>query len=157
VFEEDDKETGYAVFLAITLAIVVSLFVIAIAIGTVIGQAGRKPASAAATAPSVVRVIALVYFELGKADPPADVMTLLAPAIRAAHVAADSKLVISGYHDARGDAAADAGLAKRRAMAVRDVLAAAGVREQRIELAKPVVVLGSTDPNEARRVEVTLR
>ena len=157
MFEEDDKETGYAVFLAITLAIVVSLFVIAIAIGSAIGQAGGKPASAATPAPSVVRVIGLVYFELGKADPPADVMMLLGPAIRVARSVPASKLVISGYHDASGDAAANEELAKRRALAVRNALTAAGVSEQRIVLAKPMVTLGGGDAEEARRVEVTLR
>ena len=157
MFEEDDKETGYAVFLAITLAIVVSLFVIAIAIGSAIGQAGGKPTSAAMPAPSVVRVIGLVYFELGKADPPADVRILLGPAIRVVRSVPASKLVISGYHDASGDAAANEELAKRRALAVRDALIAAGVSEQRIVLAKPMVTLGGGDAEEARRVEVTLR
>ena len=157
MFEEDDKETGYAVFLAITLAIVVSLFVIAIAIGNTIGQSGGRPASAATPAPSVVRLIGLVYFETGKADPPPDVMTLLGPAIRIAKTVPTSKLVLSGYHDASGDAAANEELAKRRALAIRDVLTAAGVGEQRIVLAKPMVTLGGGDPEEARRVEVTLR
>jgi outer membrane protein OmpA-like peptidoglycan-associated protein len=155
VFEEEDKETGYAVFLAITLAIVVSLSMIAVAVGSMIGQAGGKPASAAA--PSMVRVISQVYFEPGKAEPPPDVLMLLRPAIRAAMAMEGSKLVISGYHDGSGDAAANAELARRRAMTVREVLTAAGISEQRIELARHVVAVGSTDPNEARRVDVTLR
>jgi len=157
VFEEDDKETGYAVFLAVTLAIVVSLFVIAIAIGNVIGQTDRKPASVRMSAPSVIRVIAQVFFELGKAEPPADVSMLLRPAIRAAMSIEGSKLVVSGYHDASGDTAANEELAKRRALAIRDVLLAAGIDAKRIELAKPVATLGGADPNEARRVDVTLR
>lgn len=158
MFEEEDKETGYAVFLAVTLAIVISLFVIAIAIGNVIGQAGAKPASAKAVAvPSIVRILGKVYFEVGKAELPEDAPMLLRPAIRMARAVEGSTLVISGYHDASGDAAANAELAKRRAMAVRDLLVAAGVGEQKIELAKPVVTVGSADDREARRVEVTLR
>jgi outer membrane protein OmpA-like peptidoglycan-associated protein len=157
VFEEEDKETGYAVFLAITLAIVISLFVIAIAIGTSIGQAGSKPGASAASMPSILRVLGKVYFEVGKAEPPEDAPMLLRPAIRAARALEGSRLVISGYHDASGDAAANAELAKRRAMAVRDVLVSVGIDAQRIELAKPVVAVGGSDPNEARRVEVTLR
>ncbi len=66
-------------------------------------------------------------------------------------------LVVSGYHDPSGDAAANEALAKQRALAVRDVLMAAGVPEQRIELAKPVSTLGGDDPHIARRVDVTLR
>jgi len=157
VFEEEDRETGYAVFLVVTLAIVVSLFVIAIGIGNVIGQAGPKPAPARAVAPSVLSVLGMVYFEVGKADLPADAPILLRPAIRAVKAMEGSKLVISGYHDASGDAAANEELAKRRAFAVRDMLIAAGVSEQRVELAKPVVTVGGADDAEARRVEVTLR
>ena len=157
MFDEDDKETGYAVVLAITLAIVVSLAVIALAIGSAIGQAGGKPAAGATAAPSIVRVLGKVYFEVGKADPPADAPLLLRPAIRTARAFEGSKLVISGYHDASGDAAANAELARRRALAVRDVLMASGVSEQRIELAKPIVAMGGADADDARRVEVTLR
>lgn len=158
MFEEEDRETGYAVFLAVTLAIVVSLFVIAIAIGNAIGQAGPRPVSTKAiTAPSIVRVLGKVYFEVGKADLPEDAPMLLRPAIRTARAVEGSTLVVSGYHDASGDPAANAELAKRRALAVRDLLLASGVSEQRIELAKPVVTLGGADDAEARRVEVTLR
>ena len=157
MFEEEDRETGYAVFIAVTLAIVVSLFAIAVAIGNVIGQAGTKPASPKAAVPSVVRVLGKVHFEVGKADLPEDAPMLLRPAIRTARAVAGSRLVISGYHDASGDAATNAELAKRRALAVRDMLVAAGISEQRVELAKPIVTMGGADDAEARRVEVTLR
>jgi len=102
-------------------------------------------------------VLGKVYFEVGKADLPDDAPMLLRPAIRMAKAVEGSKLVVSGYHDASGDPAANAELAKRRALAVRDLLVAAGVGEQRIELAKPVVTMGGADDAEARRVEVTLR
>lgn len=158
MFEEEDRETGYAVFLAVTLAIVVSLFAIAIAIGQAIGQAAPRPAPAsAAFAPSILRVVGLVYFEVGKAEPPADAMLLLGPAVRAAKAMPAVKLVVSGYHDASGDATANEELAKQRAFAVRDVLVAAGIASERIELAKPAVTIGGDDPREARRVEVTMR
>jgi len=156
VFEEEDRETGYAVFLAVTLAIVVSLFAIAVAIGSAIGHAGAKPAPAKA-APSVLQVLSKIYFEVGKADLTEDAPMLLRPAIRAARSIDGSTLVVSGYHDASGDAAANAELAKRRALAVRDALVAGGISEQRIELAKPVVTAGGGDDAHARRVEVTLR
>jgi outer membrane protein OmpA-like peptidoglycan-associated protein len=157
VFEEQDRETGYAVFVAVTLAIVVSFFTIAVAIGSVIGQAGQKPAAARAAMPSIVRVLGKVYFDVGQAAVPDDAPMLLRPAIRAARAMPGSKLVVSGYHDASGDAAANAELAKRRAFAVRDALVAQGVSEQQIELAKPVLTEGGADAAEARRVEVTLR
>lgn len=157
MFEEEDRETGYAVFVAVTLAIVVSLFVIAVAIGSVVGEAGPKAAAPKASAPSVLRVLAKVYFEVGKADLPEDAPMLLRPAIRAARALESSRLVVSGYHDAGGDAAADAELARRRAFAVREMLIAAGIGEDRIELARPVVTVGAADAQRAPRVEVTLR
>lgn len=160
MFEEEDKETGYAVFLAVTVAIVVSLGTIALAVGSAIGQAGgskRAAAAAALPAASIVRVVGLVLFEVGKADVPADIMRLLGPSLRAAQAYPGSRLVLSGYHDASGDAVANAELARQRAFAVRDALIAAGIPEQRIELAKPIVAMGGSDPTLARRVEVTLR
>lgn len=158
MFEEEDRETGYAVFIAITLAIVVSLFVIAIAIGNAIGQAGEpKHPGRPAAATSIVRIATVVYFEDGKAEAPADVLMLLGPAVRAVRAAPATKIVISGYHDTEGDAAANAELARRRAAAVRDALLAAGIAAARIELAGPVALPGNTDPDQVRRVEITLR
>lgn len=168
MFDEQDRETGYALFLAIGLVIFVSIFTIGIAAGTAIGQLGKKPAAAslpltapdsqAATASAAVAVTAVrLYFELGKADLPADALTQLAPLITAARDDRASTWVISGYHDASGDAAANAELAKQRALAVRDLLTNAGVGAQAIELSKPMVTVGGTDPREARRVEVSRR
>lgn len=157
MLEEEDKETGYAVFLAVTLAIVVSFAVVAVAIGTVIGQSERKAGAEAAGTPSIVRLVGLVLFELDKAELPADVMMLLGPTIRAAKARPQASVMVSGYHDASGDPAANAELAKRRAMAVREALVAAGIAAPRVVLARPMVTVGGADPREARRVEVTLR
>jgi outer membrane protein OmpA-like peptidoglycan-associated protein len=169
MFDEEDRETGYALFLAIGLAIFVSIFTIGIAAGTAIGQLGKKsgestavawpvataPAMAGASAP-VSAPMARLYFELGKAELPADALTQLAPLITAARDNSAARWVISGFHDASGDAAANAELAKQRAFAVRDLLVTAGVSTQSIELSKPAVTMGGTDPHEARRVDVTL-
>ena len=160
MFDEADRETGFALAIAIALAIFVSIFTIGIAAGSAVGWIGGKPAAAApatvfaAAGPAHTSAVKL-YFELGKADLPADALTRLTPLIRAAQDS-QSSLVVSGYHDASGDAAANAELAKQRALAVRDLLATAGVSEQRIELAKPAAAIGGTDA-EARRVDVTLR
>jgi outer membrane protein OmpA-like peptidoglycan-associated protein len=119
-------------------------------------------AAAAATAPAALSNAATpaavrLYFELGKAALPADAPTQLAPLIATAKDRSGATWVISGYHDASGDAAANAELAKQRAFAVRDALVAAGVPAAAIELSKPIQTLGGSDPREARRVEVTLR
>lgn len=167
MFDEEDRETGYALFLAIALAIFVSIFTIGIAAGTAIGQFGKKstagatipvaPAAATAmTAAPADRSVRL-YFELGKADLPADAMSQLAPLISAAKDAAGANWLVSGYHDASGDTAANAELAKQRAFAVRDLLVSAGVASSSIELSKPMETMGGADAREARRVEVMLR
>ena len=64
--------------------------------------------------------------------------------------------VVSGFHDATGDAAVNAELAKQRALAVRDALKALGVAEEKVELKKPEATQGSGSNAEARRVEVIL-
>ncbi len=50
MFDEEDREIGYALLLAIGVAIVVSIFTIGMAGGTAIGQFGGKAKAAAATA-----------------------------------------------------------------------------------------------------------
>ena len=66
------------------------------------------------------------------------------------------KAVISGFHDALGDPARNAELAKERAMGVAALLKTAGVDDARIELKKPEQTQGDGPANLARRVEVTL-
>lgn len=170
MFDEEDRETGYALFLAIALAIFVSIFTIGIAAGTAIGQLGKKSstgsaipvatpsplAAGTAAAPAVDRSVRL-YFELGKAELPADALSQLTPLLTSAKGAGGARWIVSGYHDASGDAAANAELAKQRAFAVRDLLVSAGVAVTAIELSKPMMTMGGADAREARRVEVTLR
>jgi K(+)-stimulated pyrophosphate-energized sodium pump len=93
------------------------------------------------------------YFASGKADLAADAGTALADVIKG--VAAGKKAVISGFHDATGDPAKNAELAKQRAFAARDALKAAGAAEDKIELKKPEQI-NAGSAAEARRVEVKL-
>jgi outer membrane protein OmpA-like peptidoglycan-associated protein len=67
------------------------------------------------------------------------------------------QLVISGFHDAVGNPAYNAALARRRALAVRDALKKAGVDDRQIELKKPEQLAGSGTDAEARRVEISLQ
>ncbi|PZO62953.1 MAG: sodium-translocating pyrophosphatase [Pseudoxanthomonas suwonensis] len=97
---------------------------------------------------------ATVYFEVGSARLPADVSGTLEGVLTLLQARTTSSARISGYHDASGDAASNAELAKQRAEAVRDLLVARGVDASRIELDKPVLTTGGSDPAEARRVEV---
>jgi K(+)-stimulated pyrophosphate-energized sodium pump len=74
-----------------------------------------------------------------------------------AAVASGKKAVISGFHDASGDAAKNAELAKQRAMAVRDALQGLGVGADKIELKKPEETTAGGPAELARRVEVSVQ
>ena len=113
-------------------------------------------AAPAAAAPAAA-MSAELYFDLGKADLPADAQTKLAAIVDATKVNGASHVVVSGYHDASGDPVANAELAKQRAIAVRDALTAAGLAADRIQLEKPQETIGGSDPAQARRVEVSVR
>ena len=94
------------------------------------------------------------FFDVAKADLPADAAAQIAKLAAAAKAGA-GKLIISGFHDASGDPAKNADLAKQRAFAVRDALKAAGVAEDRIETKKPEQI-NAGNAADARRVEVKL-
>lgn len=121
---------------------------------TVDNQIAIKAPEPAATpaAPSTAKL----FFDTGKTALPADADSSLAPIIEWLKANADSKVVLSGYHDPRGNRASNEELAKNRAKAVREALKAAGVDEARIEMRKPEVVEGGSDLAEARRVEVSV-
>ena len=115
----------------------------------------RQAATDAATV-MVEQGVVRFYFASGKADLAAGAGDALGDVVKAAR--AGRTLVISGFHDATGDAAKNAALAKQRAVAVRDALKAAGVPERQIELKKPEQLAAGAGSNaEARRVEITLQ
>jgi outer membrane protein OmpA-like peptidoglycan-associated protein len=125
-------------------------------------SAPAAPAAAAAVAAPVGDDASVVvengvvkfYFASGKADLAAGALDALGEAIAAAK--AGKKLVLSGFHDATGDPAFNAELAKKRALVVRDALVGAGVTEAAMELKKPEQTTGSGNNAEARRVEVVI-
>ena len=94
------------------------------------------------------------YFATAKAELAAGANEALADVVKG--VAEGKKAVISGFHDATGDAALNAELAKQRAVAVAEALKALGVAEDKVELKKPEETTATGSNAEARRVEVTL-
>jgi K(+)-stimulated pyrophosphate-energized sodium pump len=115
------------------------------------------PAAAPAADGASVKVengVVKFYFASGKADLAAGGTDALSEIIKA--VMGGKKAVISGYHDASGDPAMNAELAKQRALAVRDLLKASGIAEDKVELKKPEQTMADGPAAEARRVEVTL-
>ncbi len=100
---------------------------------------------------------AKIYFASGAMSLPADSGKTLEAVIAAAKSNQSAKVIVSGFHDATGDQAKNEALAKDRAKAVREALKAAGISEDRIEMKKPELSVGTGDNAEARRVEVSLQ
>ena len=123
--------------------------------GGVTKVAEPTPVAAEAAAPASPQA-AKMYFDSGKADLSAEASAALQSIIDFATANPGARIAISGFHDATGSAAANAELAKNRAMAIRDALKAAGIAEDRIEMRKPEMTTGGGDPAEARRVEASI-
>ena len=168
MFDEQDQELGPVLTLVIGIAIVISLFSIAVALSVAGLFSAPSRDSAQDTAPSIEHgapvgvaspspSLVKIYFALGSSTLPGDTLDSLQQLAVAAKVDPVRRIEVSGYHDASGDAERNLALAKARAFAVRDALIAAGIPQDRIELRKPTEVLGSTDAQEARRVDVGLR
>ena len=94
------------------------------------------------------------FFAKGKTDVAPGAQEALATVLEGAK--AGQRIRISGFHDATGDAALNVELAKRRAVAVRDLLLKLGVDEALLELVKPEHTLANGSNDKARRVEVLL-
>lgn len=114
-------------------------------------------AQAASDAASITVEYGIVkfYFASGKAELAAGAAEALVDVVKGAR--GGKKVVISGFHDAQGNAARNAELARQRALAVRDALLAAGVPDDRIRLEKPAQTAGTGSDAEARRVEIALQ
>lgn len=158
---DQDVRVAFAVIIAIVVLLVGS--VVGIGIQRAGAPKAAQPAAAAPAAGTVVVEDASVvvengvvkfYFAAGQADLAPGAVDALAEAIAAAQ--AGSALAISGFHDATGSLEANEELAKRRAQAVRDVLAGAGVKPEGLQLRKPEVTTGTGNNAEARRVEVSI-
>lgn len=93
------------------------------------------------------------YFATGKSEVAADAATVLADLIQAGKDG--KKLVVSGYTDSTGNAAANAELSKKRAQAVQAFFEAQGVKAENIELRKPEnTTAAQGNDAQGRRVEV---
>ena len=167
---DDDSQQRFALgFLFALIALVISVVV-----GTVVVKRVGASGAAAQPAPAVaadaaapaavamadeasVRVedgVVKFFFASGKAEQAAGANEALADVVKG--VAEGKTALVSGFHDATGDAAMNAELAKQRAFAVRDALKGLGVAEDKIELKKPEETTASGSNAEARRVEVAL-
>ena len=170
---DDDSQQRFALgFLFALIALVVSTVLGVVVYKRGIAQAPKAPAAAVfnaggAAAPGAVVVaedaasvvveggVVKFFFATGKADLAAGANEALAEVVKGV-VDGGRTAVVSGFHDATGDAALNAELAKQRALAVRDALKALGVAEDKVELKKPEATQGTGSNAQARRVEVVL-
>lgn len=122
---------------------------------TVDNQMTMKSAEpvAAVDAPTAAKL----YFDSGKTALPIDADNTLAPVIAWLNAHPDTKAVVSGFHDLRGNVKQNEDLSYNRAKAAQAALIAAGVDVMRIELVKPESTDGGGDLAEARRVEVSVK
>ncbi len=120
-------------------------------------SAGAAPHVASMTAGDVVDGRnARILFDIGSAVVPSDTSARLSGVLGTVGADAGTRVRVSGFHDASGDAAANAALAKQRAEAIQQWLVVNGVAAERIALDKPAQTTGDGNADEARRVEVTV-
>lgn len=110
------------------------------------------PAPVAATPPNLAKI----YFDTGVASLPAGTDQTVAAIVEWVKNNPNAKVVISGFHDSRGNADFNHELAKKRAISVSEILTQAGVKSENIELRKPQSTEGDGSMDEARRVEVSV-
>ncbi len=161
---DDDSQQRFALgFLFALIALVVSTVV-----GTVVYQRGMARAAVAEPAGAAVPVVieedvarvvvengvVKFYFASAQAELAPGANEALADVVSG--VQGGKRAVISGYHDATGNAQLNAELAKKRALAVQAALAALGVAEDKVELKKPEQMQADGSNAQARRVEVIL-
>ena len=163
--DDDARVALWVVFSVITLLLLGLLG----GLGIRALQAKTSPAPAAPVAPAVAvvvdvliegplagEIVGQLYFEVAKAELPADATAALAPVLQALAANPGKKLLIAGFHDPSGDAAVNHELAKNRARAVRAAITSQGVDAARVALRKPEQTAADGPPDQARRVEIRL-
>lgn len=99
--------------------------------------------------------VAKFFFATAKSDVAKGAETIVTDAIKAGKDG--KKLIISGFADSTGNAAANEELSKHRAQAVKAFFEAQGVKSENIELRKPENTTGAVGNDvEGRRVEVKI-
>ena len=166
----DENDDGARVGLWVVLGIITLLLfglIFGLAIRSMHAKQVPAPAAPAAVAavsvadvlvdgPLTGEIVGKLYFELAKAELPADATAALAPVLKALADNPGKKLVIAGFHDPSGDAAVNHALAKSRALAVRAAITSQGVDATRVALRKPEQTAADGTADEARRVEIRL-
>lgn len=169
---DDDRDEGRRVGLIVVFACVAVLLAAVIAFAAMRSLKGAKAPAAAQTTSAVAATgepadvlvdltptgpaLAVVYFDTGSATLLPEADPAMAETVKALNADPAKRVLLSGYHDATGDPAMNAELAKQRAKAVRAALIVAGVPLQQVLLRKPESTTGTGTDREARRVEIRI-
>ena len=163
--QNDDLQNFALMVLAGVVGLVIA-GVIGLAIGTTTrtttGTSMHRTSATGAARPDMSTSVAgaadgRIYFELDADKLPDDAQSELMRVADLARADTNKVVLISGFHDASGDATHNADLAKRRAQVVQHALEANGVAADHLVLDKPAVATGGADAREARRVEMRVR
>lgn len=119
---------------------------------TVTAAAPAPTAAPAQVAAGASGVIGQILFDLDKTDLNAEARATIAATADAMKKDPAMRVDISGFADRSGSVDHNLDLAKRRAFAVRDALAAAGAPANRVTLRKPEFVIGQDA--QSRRVDL---
>jgi outer membrane protein OmpA-like peptidoglycan-associated protein len=125
----------------------------AVAAAPVVAAAAAVAATAAAAAPPAEKV----YFALNSTEVTAPSEAKLDKIVAYLKANAGATAVLSGFHDPSGNKASNEELALNRARGVRAALEKAGIAKERVSMAKPAETTGGGAPEEARRVEVSVK
>lgn len=161
MFDQEDGELN--VVMGVLFGVIALVIALVIGLGIWKLHAAAEPEAAAAGAGEFADVAevgeALVkfYFPVGEATLPEDAPADIATIVVALDATPGKKVLLSGFHDESGAAAANAEVSKNRALSVREALLEAGVPAERVLLRRPAVTLGGGDAAEARRVEVRVQ
>ncbi|MEC5397184.1 OmpA family protein [Uliginosibacterium sp. H1] len=160
--QDDDDNTRVALTF---IGLIVAAVVVGVLTFAVMGL-GSRPSAEAPEVELVIEEVDIapvgealvkVYYEIGQADLSGDAQAQLAKVVEAAAAQPTLIVLVSGFHDASGNAAQNAELAKQRALGVRQALLSAGVGVERVKLRKPESTLGDGQAAEARRVELRVQ
>lgn len=159
--DDDDSSVKVALgvvggVIALVLALVIGL---TISRSMNIGEAGATAtAGSEITAPEPVgEALVKIYFATDQSSLPDEGPAAVQAVLVEAQAKSEAIVLISGFHDASGNAAHNAELAKQRAFSVRDALVAGGLDGARIRMSKPASTEGTGNADEARRVEVRVQ
>lgn len=156
--EDDARNIALGTVAGVVLLVIAGVIALAVTKGLPPKPtASANLASAAQVQPDPFSVPHALYFEVGSDQLPQDAQAVLGRVADAARSRDGINVLISGFHDASGDAAQNAELAKRRALAVRHALEADGVPPRFLVLSRPELATGGADPRAARRVEMRLQ